>query len=290
MTSTPGTIKQFYVRHHDRISDKRYNSPYWLRRYAHRAIYEKSFRRVDAGQCVLDAGCGEGVLSLLMAEQGATVVGVDMSSANVVAARERCRGAPVDVHFLVGDAEFLPVRSSAFDVVVSSHVIEHLPDPDLGVRELARATRGHAVIAMPTCLNPAAWVLLGGDVYWRLTRRSLLGLLKGIARTLLAFIQRLDGPQEGYAGDGSLPHVFRFPWAMTRLIRRNGFHIDEVESGPLIIPYAASYANVLRLWQVRADRRLGSARVFRWLGYGTHVVASKAARSVDGADPGAESV
>ena len=72
-------IKTFYTDYHDCIAQKRYNSPYWLRRYAHRRTHEAFFDYLEPGQQVLDAGCGEGVLTCLAARRGVDIIGADIS-------------------------------------------------------------------------------------------------------------------------------------------------------------------------------------------------------------------
>lgn len=267
-------IKEFYASYHDRIADKRFNSPYWLRRYAHRTIYERNLNYVQPGQRVLDAGCGEGVLSILMAQKGASVIGIDISAPNVEAAQKRAGGLGVAVSFIVGDAEELPFADNSFDLVVSSHVIEHLPDPIKGLRELHRATRGLAVIAMPTCLNPAAWVLLGGDNYWTLSKRSLFAIPLGFLRTVAALLQGSEGPQEGYAGHNELPHVFRFPWVVIRKIQSVGFRIEHYGADSLLIPYIAQYFPLARWLQQVLDRYADKA-IVKYFGIGSHVLCRK---------------
>ncbi len=76
---------------------------------------------------VLDLGCGTGSLSLLAAEQGHHVTGVDLSPAMVERARAKLAGR--DAVFLVGDAEQPPVGEQRFDVVLVRHVLWALPDP-----------------------------------------------------------------------------------------------------------------------------------------------------------------
>ena len=267
-------VKEFYKTYHDKISDKRYNSPYWIRRYAHRTLYARILRYIAPGQTVLDAGCGEGVLSALMAHKGARVTGMDMSIQNVAAAQKRAREISAPVSFIVGDGEVLPFPDNHFDIVVSSHVIEHLPDPMRGLRELFRVTKNHAVIAMPTCLNPAAWTLLGGDDYWKLSKRSLFALPLGLIRTLIAFIRGDEGPQEGYAGNKNLPHIWRFPWVMIRMIRSSGFKIEHYEADSLLIPYLANYLPFVRLMHRGLDR-LADKPILKYFGYGSHVLCRK---------------
>ena len=76
---------------------------------------------------VLDLGCGTGSLSLLAAEQGHRVTGVDLSPARVERARAKLAGR--DAAFLVGDAAQPPVGEQRFDVVLVRHVLWALPDP-----------------------------------------------------------------------------------------------------------------------------------------------------------------
>jgi SAM-dependent methyltransferase len=81
---------------------------------------------------VLDLGCGTGSLSLLAAEQGHRVTGVDASPAMVGRARAKLAGR--DAVFLVGDAAAPPVGEQRFDVVLVRHVLWALPDPGRALR------------------------------------------------------------------------------------------------------------------------------------------------------------
>ncbi|MEW1772288.1 class I SAM-dependent methyltransferase [Streptomyces sp. NPDC086777] len=76
---------------------------------------------------LLDLGCGTGSLSLLAAEQGHRVTGVDSSPAMVERARAKLAGR--DAVFLLGDATAPPVGERLFDVVLVRHVLWALPDP-----------------------------------------------------------------------------------------------------------------------------------------------------------------
>lgn len=81
---------------------------------------------------VLDLGCGTGSLSLLAAEQGHRVTGVDLSPAMVDLARAKLAGR--DAVFLVGDAALPPVGEQRFDVVLVRHVLWALPEPGRALR------------------------------------------------------------------------------------------------------------------------------------------------------------
>lgn len=268
------STKDFYSTYHDQIASKRFNSPYWLRRYVHRQIHAQFLPYVKPGDRVLDAGCGEGVLSCLVAQKQIQVTGVDLSAPNLEGATKMARSWGVQPTFMQGDAENLPFPDNSFDVVISSHVLEHLPNIDKGLAEIYRITRSLALIAMPTCLNPAAWALLGGDSYYRIGPKALWAIPFGFARVCDAFFRDEEGPNEGYGGNMRVPHVWRFPWVMKELIASSGFKIQKFEAGPLILPYLLQYLSFLRPFQSDLDR-LRAAPILRNLGYGSMAVCVK---------------
>ena len=82
---------------------------------------------------VADLGCGTGTLSLLLADEGHAVDGVDFSPAMVARALAKADGRP-DVRFVVGDAAAPPLDRAAYDVVLCRHVLWALPDPAAALR------------------------------------------------------------------------------------------------------------------------------------------------------------
>jgi SAM-dependent methyltransferase len=75
---------------------------------------------------VADLGCGTGSLSVLLAERGHTVVGVDVSPRMLDRARSKAWRADVDLTFVVGDASAPPI--APVDVIVTRHVVWALHD------------------------------------------------------------------------------------------------------------------------------------------------------------------
>lgn len=84
------------------------------------------------GLRTLDVGCGEGWIEALNPD----VVGVDFSP--VALERARANGA---VHLVEASAENLPFEDDSFDLVVSLGCLEHFPDPQGALREMARVSR-----------------------------------------------------------------------------------------------------------------------------------------------------
>ncbi|SFD15078.1 class I SAM-dependent methyltransferase [Streptomyces aidingensis] len=90
---------------------------------------------------VLDAGCGTGTMSLLLAEAGHRVTGVDISPRMVELARAKLAAAGLPARFLVGDAAAPPTGERRFDVLLCRHVLWTLPDPAAALREWAARLR-----------------------------------------------------------------------------------------------------------------------------------------------------
>ena len=84
---------------------------------------------------VLDAGCGTGSLSLLVAETGHLVTGIDWSVAMLARARAKAEAAGLSIDFRIGDAAAPHFPPRSFDVVLCRHVLWALPEP---VRVLQR--------------------------------------------------------------------------------------------------------------------------------------------------------
>jgi SAM-dependent methyltransferase len=84
---------------------------------------------------VADLGCGTGTLSVLLAEEGYDVHGLDLSPEMIHRARAKAAAAPdLAVSFEVGDVSEPGLPAGTFDVVLSRHVLWALPDPVAGLR------------------------------------------------------------------------------------------------------------------------------------------------------------
>ncbi|MFH0819654.1 MAG: methyltransferase domain-containing protein [bacterium] len=262
-------VKEIYSSYADKIFTKRFQSPYPLRRYAHQKEYESILKFVEPDTKVLDAGCGEGVLSILMAQKGAEVIGCDISGPNIAAAENLARQNQLtNIKFLVADAENLPLANNSFDLVISCHVLEHLPDFEKGLAEIKRITKSRAIIALPTCLNLCAACLLGGDNFWRISKRTIYGLPWGILR--IFFNLGEDGINEAYVGKKELPHLWRYPWVMRCQIKKAGFRIIHFEASSLCLPY---FNFLLPL--VKFLDKYKAKPILRNFGYGSFAVVEK---------------
>lgn len=97
---------------------------------------------------ILDAGCGQGIDSLRMAQScSGTVVSLDLSAGGVAVTRERTKHLG-NVQVIRGDIERIPLKSEQFDFVYSYGVLHHTPHPEQGLRELVRMLKPGGLLAI----------------------------------------------------------------------------------------------------------------------------------------------
>jgi 2-polyprenyl-3-methyl-5-hydroxy-6-metoxy-1,4-benzoquinol methylase len=100
-------------------------------------------------QSLLDVGCGEGVLVEKWARRlgDRRVVGIDLDDPNLHAEWAR-RQAP-NLEYRVMKAENLPFADGEFDVASAIEVLEHVPDPEHTVAEMARVAQRWLLVSVP---------------------------------------------------------------------------------------------------------------------------------------------
>ncbi|MFY9580945.1 MAG: class I SAM-dependent methyltransferase [Gaiellaceae bacterium] len=98
---------------------------------------------------VLDVGCGEGVLTHQWAERlgERRIVGIDLDDAKLKAEWAGRRRA--NLEYLTMAAEHLPFADDEFDLASAIEVLEHVPDPEHTVAEMARVARRHLLVSVP---------------------------------------------------------------------------------------------------------------------------------------------
>jgi 2-polyprenyl-3-methyl-5-hydroxy-6-metoxy-1,4-benzoquinol methylase len=271
MRTNENEIKTFYISFFDKISDKRLNSKYKLRRCTHFKQYESILNFVRGGMKLLDVGCGDGALSIIMAKRGAIVTACDLSEPNLKQAQKYAEeeGVADRIKFLIADSENLPFANNEFDLTVSSHVLEHLPDFDKGLSELMRVTKKRSIVAIPTIFNLCSLVQVGGGTFWEKRKRSFFGFFAGIIKMTWALLTCKEGVDEHYAGS-KMPHIFRFPWIMKAKIRKGGYKLVDYEASSICLPFFEFLLPITQFLDKYKNRPL-----LKNLGYGTTYVIEK---------------
>ncbi|MBP1987945.1 class I SAM-dependent methyltransferase [Halolamina salifodinae] len=92
---------------------------------------------------VLEIACGTGRFTVMLAERGADIVGLDISDAMLAQGRAKAHQAGVDDHveFMRGDAARLPFPDNHFDTVVAMRFFHLAPTPRKFMAEMARVSK-----------------------------------------------------------------------------------------------------------------------------------------------------
>jgi len=108
------------------------------------------------GKVVLDVGCGMGRFAEVATRWGARVVGVDLSAAAEVAAKNL---ADRDFVAFQADAFALPFAPESFDIIYSVGVLHHTPDCEAALKSLAKYLKPGGILAV--------WLYSGYNKWYR---------------------------------------------------------------------------------------------------------------------------
>lgn len=176
--------------------------------------------RLEPGRRVLDVGCGPGALTIELARvigPGA-VTAIDPSESFAAACAERVPGAEVRI----ASAASLPFEDGTFDAAFSQLVVNFIPDPEAGLREMRRVTRPGGLVAS------TVWDYTGG-----------MTMLRRFWDAAVEVDPVAAGPRdEGFRLSHSSPE------GLTRLWEETG--LEEVSTEPVDV--GAAYRDFDDLW------------------------------------------
>jgi 2-polyprenyl-3-methyl-5-hydroxy-6-metoxy-1,4-benzoquinol methylase len=184
---------------------------------------------------VLDVGCAQGTLGLMLAEGGMRVDLLDVRSENIAYARARHEHGQVNFHVGALSNDCPPDRD--FDVVVCTEVIEHVPAPLELIGQLKRKLRPGGMLCMTTpnaeylfshlptygeaaqdTIDTAEPNSLDGDAHrYLFTRTELISLLRGAGMRVVRHGFFLPAWLEGHL---KTRHLHRLHYSLRREVLR----------------------------------------------------------------------
>ena len=127
---------------------------------------------VDLSQCyVLDIGTGSGHISQDISRKSKSLISVDLYDERVVKSGYSFKNV---------DNENLPFEDNKFDVVISNHVIEHVPNQILHINEIHRVLKKGGILYLAT-----------PNKYWVIDPHSKLPLISWFPRKISSFYFKL---------------------------------------------------------------------------------------------------
>ena len=102
------------------------------------------------GLKILDIGCGGGLLAEPMTRLGASVTGIDVTDAAIIAAKAHANTMQLSIDYQTIAAEELAASGVRFDVIYASEVIEHVVDRPMFIKAIAQMLAPHGLVIITT--------------------------------------------------------------------------------------------------------------------------------------------
>ena len=147
-------------------------------------LFEKA-----APRSILDVGCGEGVLTCQWADRldGGRIVGIDLDDPKLRAEWDKRRRP--NLEYRAEEATSLSFEDDEFDVAAAIEVLEHVPEPEATLAEMARVADRYLLVSVPRepiwrALNMArgAYVRDLGNTPGHLNHWSKVGFVSLLSR------------------------------------------------------------------------------------------------------------
>ncbi|MBI3190737.1 class I SAM-dependent methyltransferase [archaeon] len=145
------TYKEIRGSYYEDVHESDHKSQSWF--YTSRESCMIKFANIKKTDKVLDIGCGSGVVTRKIVKQiGCKTTGIDISEACINYATRKSRKEHLkNTDFHVGSIDNIPSPDKHFDVIIASHIIEHVKNVDKSIEQIYRKLKpgGRVIITTP---------------------------------------------------------------------------------------------------------------------------------------------
>ena len=208
-----------------------------MERYAAEGVHETVIRCItdviNAGD-VLDVPAGQGALAKDLEDLGFCVFPADLARDNMVYRNGRCMQINID--------HSLPLRDEAFDCIVCVEGIEHVENPFLLIREMARVLKpgGHLIITTPNIMSIKSRL--------RFLLSSHLDYFKYFGPLPPEAKHRIAGFEHAHLTPVSYPQ-------MRYMLEKYGFTVERIETNQRVNKWPLAYRLLKMVIRHKTSRR-----------------------------------
>jgi SAM-dependent methyltransferase len=157
-----------------------------------------------APDSILDVGCGEGVLTAQWADKlgSGRIVGIDLDDPKLKAEWDKRQRS--NLEYRVEDATHLSYGDNEFDMSTAIEVLEHVPDPERTVSEMARVAKRWVLVSVP---REPLWrgLNMARGAYWKDLGNTPGHINHWSKRSFVSMLSRYGTVEEARSP---------FPWTM----------------------------------------------------------------------------
>ena len=227
---------------------------------------------------LLEAGCGDGLISMLSALKGADVVSLDLSEKSLRMFKGRAKDSDLLINLILSDINVLPFPEENFDIIICSEVLEHLENYENTLNELYRVLKpqGRAIFSVPNafyCLTITQYGKESGFLRTQgnVSKGSIFFLIKKGPKLLLNAIKRgfINLTWQG------LPHKHYTPKRIVTILKKAKFRNFKV-SASLWLPFIPfQRLNFLKELFLSLNKILSNSFPFKYLGANFIILCKK---------------
>lgn len=205
------------------------------------------------GGCILDAGCGNGWLSICALERGFGVYAVDVARNELRKSAFISKRRKAPIKLALASLGHLPFLDSSFDSVMCVNVLEHIRDVEKTILEIKRVLKkdGRFVLVIPNGLTFG--LLYDKFVYRLIPAKAILSHVHkrtfSLSKNEISQLKLEESEPIGHCQQFTLPGV-------CSLLTREGFRIVRIANCRFLSPYVRSFSTLLGTGPIKSFEML----------------------------------